>query len=96
MDVWRLIFLKLSLPHDGVRRCSAPCCSMLYVPSLFKNGTDLIVFVMLQVSYAFLLLEKDDITLRIEEISVLEGVFASYVVLKLQGMELEKHHSFHP
>jgi hypothetical protein len=34
--------------------------------------------------------------LRIEKINVLEGVFASYVVLKLQGMELEKHHSFHP
>jgi hypothetical protein len=52
VDVWRLIFLKLSLPRDGVRRCSAPCCSMLYVPSFFKNGTDLTVFVMLQVSYA--------------------------------------------
>jgi hypothetical protein len=36
------------------------------------------------------------LTLRIGEISALEGVFASYVVLKLQGMELEKHHSFHP
>jgi hypothetical protein len=45
MDVWRLIFLKLSLPSDGVRGCSAPCCSMLYVHSFFKNGTDLTVFV---------------------------------------------------
>jgi hypothetical protein len=52
--------LKLSLPRDGVRRCSAPCCSMLYVLSFFKNGTDLIVFVMPQVSYACLLLQKDD------------------------------------
>jgi hypothetical protein len=45
VDVWRLIFLKLSLPHDGVRRCSAPCNSILYVRSFFKNGTDLTVFV---------------------------------------------------
>jgi hypothetical protein len=53
-----------------------------------------------------LLLQKDAIilmsvgivvlTLRIEKISVLEGVFAGYVVLKSQGMKLEKHHSFHP
>jgi hypothetical protein len=61
--LWRLIFLKLSLPRDGVRRFSAPCYSMLYVPSFFKNGTDLTVFVMLQVSYACLLLQKDHITL---------------------------------
>jgi hypothetical protein len=47
VDVWRLIFLKLSLLHDGVRGCSAPCNSILYVRSFFKNGTDLIVFVML-------------------------------------------------
>jgi hypothetical protein len=47
VGVWRLIFLKLSLPRDGVRRCFAPSCSMLYVPSFFKNGTDLTVFVML-------------------------------------------------
>jgi hypothetical protein len=45
VDVWRLIFLKLSLPHDGVRRCSTPCYSMLYVPSFFKNGIDLTVLV---------------------------------------------------
>jgi hypothetical protein len=44
VDVWRLIFLKLSLPRDGVRRCSAPCNSILYVRSFFKNGTDLTVF----------------------------------------------------
>jgi hypothetical protein len=48
VDVWRLIFLKLSLPRDGVRGCSAPCWSMLYVRSFFKNGTDLTMFVMLQ------------------------------------------------
>jgi hypothetical protein len=88
VDVWRLIFLKLSLPRDGVRRCSAPCCSMLYVRSFFKNGTDLTAFVMLQVSYACLLLQKDHatfmsvcvvvLTLRTEKISVLRGIFASY------------------
>jgi hypothetical protein len=60
VDVWRLIFLKLSLPRDGVRGCSAPCNSILYVRSFFKNGIDLTVFVMLQVSYACLLLQKDD------------------------------------
>jgi hypothetical protein len=62
VDVWRLIFLKLNLPHDGVKRCSAPCCSMLYVRPFFKSGTNLTVFVMLQVSYACLLLQKDDLT----------------------------------
>jgi hypothetical protein len=36
------------------------------------------------------------VTLRIEQIDVLKGVFASYVVLKLQGTKLETHHSFHP
>jgi peroxiredoxin len=45
----------LSLPRDGVRKCSAPCCSMLYVPSFFKNGTDLTVLVILQVIYVCLL-----------------------------------------
>jgi hypothetical protein len=59
VDVWRLIFLKLSLPRDGVRGCSAPCNSILYVRSFFKNGTDLTVFVILQVIYACLLLQKD-------------------------------------
>jgi hypothetical protein len=44
---------------------------MLYVPSFFKNGTDLTVFVMLQVSFACLLLQKDHITLM----SVYVGVF---------------------
>jgi hypothetical protein len=58
VDVWRLIFLKLSLPHDGVRGCSAPCCSMLYVHSFLKNGTDLTVFVMLQVSNACFITSK--------------------------------------
>jgi hypothetical protein len=58
VDVWRLIFLKLSLPRDGVRRCSAPCSSILYVHSFFKNGTDLTVFVMLQVSYACFITSK--------------------------------------
>jgi hypothetical protein len=32
---------------------------MLYVFSFFKNGTDLTVFVISQVSYACLLLQKD-------------------------------------
>jgi hypothetical protein len=35
----------LSLQRDGVRGCSAPCNSILYVRSFFKNGTDLTVFV---------------------------------------------------
>jgi hypothetical protein len=49
VDVWRLIFLKLSLPRDGVRGCFAPCNSILYVRSFFKNGTDLTELVILQV-----------------------------------------------
>jgi hypothetical protein len=36
------------------------------------------------------------LTLRTEKISVLEGVFARHWVLKLQGVKLGKHHSFHP
>jgi hypothetical protein len=36
---------------------------MLYVLSFFKIGTNLIVFVMLQVIYAYLLLYKDPIML---------------------------------
>jgi hypothetical protein len=63
VDVWRLIFLKLSLPRDGVRGCSAPCNSILYVRSFFKNGTDLTVVVILQVICACLLLQKDAIIL---------------------------------
>jgi hypothetical protein len=59
VDVWRLIFLKLSLPRDGVRGCSAPCNSILYVHSFFKNGTDLTIVVILQVICACLLLQKD-------------------------------------
>jgi hypothetical protein len=54
VDVWRLIFLKLSLPRDGVRGCSAPCNSILYVRSFFKNGTDLTIVVILQVICACL------------------------------------------
>jgi hypothetical protein len=49
VDVWRLIFLKLSLLRDGVRGCFAPCNSILYVRSFFKNGTDLTKRVILQV-----------------------------------------------
>jgi hypothetical protein len=49
VDVWRLIFLKLSLPRDGMRRCSAPCNSIPYVRSFFKNGNDLTELVILQV-----------------------------------------------
>jgi hypothetical protein len=63
VDVWRLIFLKLSLPRDGVKGCSAPYNSILYVRSFFKNGTDLIVVVILQVICACLLLQKDAIIL---------------------------------
>jgi hypothetical protein len=72
VNVWRLIFLKLSLPHDGVRGCSAPRCSMLYVHSFFKNGTDLTVFVILQVSYVWLLLQKDASTLMSVRVVVLD------------------------
>jgi hypothetical protein len=57
VDVWRLIFSKLSLPHDGMRRCSVPCSSILYVRSFFKNGTDLTVVVMLRVSCTCLLVK---------------------------------------
>jgi uncharacterized metal-binding protein len=71
VDVWRLIFLKLSLPRDGVRGCSAPCNSILHVRSFFKNGTDLTVFVILQVIYACLLLQKDPITLMSVRVVVL-------------------------
>jgi hypothetical protein len=56
VDVWRLIFSKLSLPRFGERGCSAPRTSILYVRSFFKNGTGLTVFVMLQVIRACLLL----------------------------------------
>jgi hypothetical protein len=59
VDVWRLIFLKLSLPRDGMRGCSALCNSILYVYSFFKNGTDLTIVVILQVICACLLLQKD-------------------------------------
>jgi hypothetical protein len=72
VDVWRLIFLKLSLPRDGVKGCSAPCNSILYVRSFFKNGTDLTVFVILQVIYACLLLQKDPITLMSVRVVVLD------------------------
>jgi hypothetical protein len=88
--------LKLSLPCDGVRGCYAPCSSILYVCSFLKNGTDLAVFVMLQVSYACVLLQKDAIILmsvgvvvlilRIEKINVLEGVFC-----KLCCAEIARH-----
>jgi hypothetical protein len=55
MVVWRLIFFKLSLPREGVKGCSAPYNSILYVRSFFKNGTDLTIFVILQVICACLL-----------------------------------------
>jgi hypothetical protein len=45
VDVWRFIFLKLSLSRNGMRGCSAPWHFVLYVLSFFKNGTDLTVFV---------------------------------------------------
>jgi hypothetical protein len=58
VDVWRLIFLKLSLPRDGVRGCSAPCNSILYVRSFFKNGTDLTVYVITSVCTCFYYFKK--------------------------------------
>jgi hypothetical protein len=63
VDVWRLISLKSSLPRDGVRGCFVPCNSILYVRSFFKNGTDLILFVILQVVYACFLLQRNAIIL---------------------------------
>jgi hypothetical protein len=69
---------------------------MLYVRSFFKNGTDLTVFVILQVIYTCSLLQKDAIilmsvgivvlTLRIGKINVLEGVFC-----KLCCAEIARH-----
>jgi hypothetical protein len=76
VDVWRLIFLKLSLPRDGVRGCSAPCNSILYVRSFFKNGTDLTVFVILQVIYACLLVNGVFITLLLNHgVHGLQGIY---------------------
>jgi hypothetical protein len=75
MDVWRLIFLKLSLPR-GVRRCNAPRYSMLYVLSFFKNGTDLTAFVMLQVIYACLLVKGVFINLLLNHgVRGLQGIY---------------------
>jgi hypothetical protein len=58
VDVWRLIFLKLSLPRDGVKGCSAPCNSILYVRSFFKNGTNLTVYVITRVCTCFSYFKK--------------------------------------
>jgi hypothetical protein len=43
--VRRLIFFKLSLPHYGVGRCSAPCFSFTYAHSFLKNGAELTLYV---------------------------------------------------
>jgi hypothetical protein len=68
--------LKLSLPRDGVRGCSAPCNSILYVRSFFKNGTDLIVFVILQVIYACLLVNGVFINLLLNHgVRGLQGIY---------------------
>jgi hypothetical protein len=75
MDVWRLTFSKLSLSHDGVRGCCAPCSSILYVRSFFKNGIDLTVFVMLQVSMLVLLVKAVFIN---NTISVKMGDFVDF------------------
>jgi hypothetical protein len=76
VDVWRLIFSKLSLPCDGVRRCSTCCNSILYVRSYFKNGTDLTVFVMLQVIYACLLVKGVFINLLLNHgVRRLQGIY---------------------
>jgi hypothetical protein len=76
VDVWRLIFLKLSLPRDGVRECSAPCNSILYVRLFFKNGTDLTVFVILQVIYACLLVNGVFINLLLNHgVRRLQGIY---------------------
>jgi hypothetical protein len=76
VDVWRLIFSKLSLPRDGVRECSAPRTSILYVRSFFKNGTGLTVFVMLQVIRACLLVKGVFINLLLNHgVRRLQGIY---------------------
>jgi hypothetical protein len=76
VDVWRLIFSKLSLPCDGVKGCSTPCNSILYVRSFFKNGTDWTVFVMLQVINACLLVKGVFINLLLNHgICRLHGIY---------------------
>jgi hypothetical protein len=76
MDVWRLIFLKLNLPRDGVRGCSAPCSSILYVRSFLKNGTDLIICVMLQAICACLLVKGVFINLLLNHgVCGLHGIY---------------------
>jgi hypothetical protein len=68
--------LKLSLSCDGMRRCSAPCWSMLYVHSFFKNGTNLTIFVMLQVIYACLLVKGVFINLLLNHgVRGLQGIY---------------------
>jgi hypothetical protein len=68
--------LKLSLLRDGVSGCSAPCNSILYVRSFFKNGTDLTVFVILQVIYACLLVNGVFINLLLNHgVRGLQGIY---------------------
>jgi hypothetical protein len=56
--------------------CSAPCNSILYVRSFFKNGIDLTVFVILQVIYACLLVNGVFINLLLNHgIRGLHGIF---------------------
>jgi hypothetical protein len=59
-----------------VRGCSAPCNSILYVRSFFKNGTDLTVFVILQVIYACLLVNGVFINLLLNHgVHGLQGIY---------------------
>jgi hypothetical protein len=51
---WRLIFLKLSLPHHGVRGCFALFCSIVHVFSFFKNGIELSVLYITSVIHLFI------------------------------------------
>jgi hypothetical protein len=56
--------------------CSAPCNSILYVRSFFKNGIDLTVFVILQVIDACLLVNGVFINLLLNHgIRGLHGIF---------------------
>jgi hypothetical protein len=76
VDVWRLIFSKLTLPRDGVRGCSAPCSFILYVRSFLKNGTDLTICVMLQAICACLLVKGVFINLLLNHgVRGLQGIY---------------------
>jgi hypothetical protein len=68
--------LKLSLLYDGMRGCSAPCSSILYVRSFLKNGTDFTVCMMLQAICACLLVKGVFINLLLNHgVRGLQGIY---------------------